>query len=101
MPTTSSSPPAPEPLVSWRTRWVRRAPVPVQPQLEEAFGHSGLGRMVAGGLLVLLSVVGSATSCSYLSLGGERFSSGWLAGLMLFLGLGLLAHGWFRGSSRS
>jgi hypothetical protein len=85
---------------SVRTRLIRRAPVAVQPQLDGFLRRDGVGRMVAGGLLVLASVVTSATSCSYLSLTGERFSSGWMAGLLLLAGLGLVAHGWLRGSSR-
>ena len=77
-------------LDSWADRLL---PDPVR----DRFVDGGLISLFAGLLLILGSVLATAGSCSYLAATGERVSTGWLAGLLLVLGVGLVVHGWIRG----
>ena len=77
-------------LDSWADRIL---PDPVR----DRFGDGGLIELFSGTLLIVGSVTASVGSCSYLAATGERVDTGWLAGLLLVAGVGLIVHGWVRG----
>jgi hypothetical protein len=77
-------------LDSWADRIL---PDPVR----DRFVDGGLTELFSGSLLIVGSVTASVGSCTYLAATGERVDTGWLAGLLLVAGVGLIVHGWVRG----
>jgi hypothetical protein len=78
-------------LDSWADRLL---PEPVR----DRFVDGGLIGLFSGILLIVSSILASAGSCTYVAATGERLNTGWLAGLLLLLGVGLVVRSWVRGA---
>lgn len=67
------------------------------PALGRLGGRVGLTGLLVGSLLVVASLLASVASCSYLAMTGQRVSTGLLSGLLLLMGLALMARSLTRG----
>jgi hypothetical protein len=78
-------------LDSWADRLL---PDPVR----DRFVDGGLIGLFSGVVLIASSILASMGSYAYVAATGDRANTGWLAGLLLLLGVGLVVRSWVRGA---